>query len=153
MNKSLVSAALGLALLAGFGCASDPAVRLAHCMKRGARSLAERGGGTHVELCRLGTRKRTAAVLYPAKLISDDELVALGVAPELIGVLRSLQPPGPPDEGVFVVPEEGHDFPSRTNVHKRWVRIGKLIVVHTQGGKLELVLRDTPGGVEVVDLR
>lgn len=153
MNKPLISAALGLALLAVSGCASDPAVRLAHCMKRGAQRLAERGGGTHVELCRLGTRKRSAAVLYPAKAISDDELVALGVPPELVGVLRSMQFPGPPDEGVFVIPEEGHDFPSRTTAHKRWVRIGKLIVVHAQGGKLELILQQTPAGIEVLDLR
>lgn len=152
-GRSLLSFVPAGLLLFGTGCISDPAVRLAGCLKHGAKQLAKRSESAHVETCRLGIAGRYSVVLHPDRRLSEDELVAAGLPVEVVGTLRSIHAQGPQGATIYVIPEKGHSFPSSTTSQKHWVSLPKVLMHRTDGSHVELVLRRTERGIEVIEIR
>lgn len=153
MRRSVPSFLLVALLLSSAACVTDPAVRLAKCMRSGAKHLAARAESALVQDCRLGVAGRFTVVLHPEQSLTEDELVAAGLPVELVGALRAIEDRGMQGATIYVFPEDGYRFPTTTTSQKRSVSIPKVLALRTDGTRVELVLRRTDRGVEVIDIR
>lgn len=132
---------------------ADPAERLAKCLKKGAKALARQSESARIESCRLAWSGRFTVVLHPDQPLSEDQLVAAGLPVEVVGALRALQTRGSSGATIYVLPEDGHNFPTTTTSQKYWVGIPRVLFSKTEGARIELVLRRTASGTEVIEIR
>lgn len=152
--KPRAAITLSLVLLSLSSAAhADPAVRLAKCMKKAAKALARQSESARIESCRLGLVGRFTVVLHPGEALSEDQLVAAGLPVEVVGALRALHARGPAGATIYVLPEEGHEFPTTTTSQKHWVSFPRVLFLRTESARVDVVLRRTDAGTEVVEIR
>ncbi len=142
-----------LALLAGLsatGC-SDAAVKLAYCLEAGANKLASTGDSESSRDCDLGLQGQYTVVLYPAKDAADSDLSRVGLSDRMkqtVGRLRL-----GPYESIYVIPQEKQEAPSRTTYQKRSVIIPELMAIEKYDDDVSVILRKTPDGIAVVEIK
>ncbi|MCH9651371.1 MAG: endonuclease/exonuclease/phosphatase family protein [Deltaproteobacteria bacterium] len=156
LSALFLSALFSSVTVSLMGC-SDPAVRLAQCLKDGALELTERAQQQTELACDLGVEGPFVAVLYPAEAVPDERLRNAGLSPRDIRVLRSLQFPGEPYESLYVMPKARRPRPSFTTSHRSdrhgpAVTLPKLEVFPSSGSNIRLAMRRGKGGLEAVAL-
>lgn len=139
-----------LALVLSAGCASftDPAVRLANCLGRGARATGEAHDDTTVT-CDFRLEGPCVVVLHPSGQLSKDDYDRAGLGKmrtELLSLRLGER------EGIYVLPLDGQVLPSRTTSQGRSVHIPRLFTKRYTDSVATLTLRRTERGVEVVAL-
>lgn len=149
--KQLVLAGLltmGLAACSGF---TDPAVRLAYCMKRVAPKVAEARGPIE-EDCKLKTGGPYVVLMHPAGDLSDAEPEAAGLPWHVIKWLRIFRKGAA--EAIYVFEEGGLPYSSRTTYQSRFVSIkAPLVCSKLSGGKLAVVLEGEASKPVVIGCR
>jgi hypothetical protein len=142
-------------LLGVLGCSllTDPAVQIARCTERAAKSLARSGGDRAVANCPPHSRihGQYLVVLHPEGQLSDEELIQGGVPPGLLPFLRKFRLGD--SAAVYVFPGESARAASRTTYQKRFVHIPRLFVLERETrGPVRIAVAETPRGKEIVDL-
>ncbi len=144
-----------LTLLAGLsatGC-SDAAVKLAYCVEAGAYKLASTDDYESSRDCDLGLQGHYVVVLYPAKDLTDSDLSRVGMSDPVKQTVRGLQFTGKLYESIYVIPQEKQEPPSRTTYQKHSVIIPELIAIDKYDDDVSVILRKTPDGIAVVEMK
>lgn len=144
-----------IALPAVLGCSalSDPAVRMARCMERAAKSLDGASADRTSYTCQPHSQiqGQYLVVLHPEGQLSDDELTQGGVPAGLLPFLRQFR--NGDEAAVYVFPGESVRAASRTTYQKNFVKIPRLIVLEKETrGPVEIELAKTAEGKEVAGL-
>lgn len=138
----------GLSACSGF---TDPAVRLAHCIKRAAPRVVEAPGRIEAD-CNLKTGGPYIVLLHPAGELSDVELEAAGLPRHVIPWLRTLRIGE--GEAIYVFEEGGLASSSRTTYQRRFVGIeAPLVCSKLSGGRLALALEGSVSKPLVIGCR
>lgn len=142
-NKILAIALVILALVS-CGFTSDPAVRLAECMERATKA------GELSSSCDLEVSGGYVVVLHPAGELTDEELTAAGVPPDLVPSVRSMR--NAQNGAIYVFADS--EPASRTTYQNNFVTIPKALGVRVDGGRpLTLELERVEAGFVVSTLR
>ena len=129
------------------GC-TDPAVRVASCLKTDANKLDSLNHNDGSFDCSVNLDGRYSVVLHPAKELSDDDLARAGVSEPIIQRLRKMRSVGE-YEMVLVFPTDKQGPPSFTTYQKHSVVIPELLVANKNDDSLSIVLSKTPEGITV----
>ncbi len=140
--------ALVIALMAQLtftACVTDGAVRLAYCIERAASRLDASDDLEAREPCDLGIQGPSKVVVFPAEWISSARLEAEGLTQEDLWSLDELTIFDYPYSRINVLPAARRPRASRTTYHRRFVEVPELLVCHSEGSEVAVVVRREAG--------
>jgi len=140
--------ALALALmiqLTSTACASDGAARLAYCIERAASRLEASDDLEAREPCDLGISTPSTVVVFPAEWISSARLEAEGLTQRDLWSVDELTIGDSPYSRINVLPAARRPRASRTTYHRRFVEVPELLVCHSEGSEVAVVVRREAG--------
>ena len=143
------------------GCGSfmtDPAVRLAYCLEGAVKDAG--ASATAQANCDLKISGSYLVVLHPAGEVSDAQLTAAGVSPDVVQEVRALRIADRPaiyvvsvDAGVTGTGTGRSVLSSRTTYQNNFIRIDRLMAVVKTSPPVNVTIGGAAGARVIEDIR